>query len=270
MEEKEEVQKPVEEKAVEEQAVEKKAVEKKQELFGIRPVMEAIKDGKDVDKVLIQKGLQGELIKELWDLIKGYKVAYQIVPAQKLSRVSKKNHQGVIAFMSPISFQNVGEVLMSIYEKGETPLFLMLDRITDVRNFGAIARTAECAGVHAIILPEKGSARINSDALKTSTGALNKIPVCREHNLKNTIQFLKDSGLKIVGCTEKTNETVYDVDYSDPCVIVMGSEEDGISMEYLKMCDNRALIPMKGKTESLNVSVACGIIIYEAVRQRSI
>ncbi len=266
MEEKGEVQKPVEEKAVEQKTIEQK---KKQELFGIRPVMEAIKDGKEVDKVLIQKGLQGELIKELWDLIKGYKVAYQIVPAQKLSRVSKKNHQGVIAFMSPISFHNIGEVLMSVYEKGETPLFLLLDRISDVRNFGAIARTAECAGVHAIILPEKGSARINADALKTSTGALNKIPVCREHNLKNTIQFLKDSGLKVVGCTEKTNETVYDVDYSDPCVIVMGSEEDGISAEYLKMCDNRALIPMKGKTASLNVSVACGIIIYEAIRQRS-
>ncbi len=262
MEEKAEVEKTVEVQKIEEKQV-------KQELFGIRSVMEAIKDGKDIDKVLIQKGLQGDLIKELWDLVKSHKVAYQVVPVQKINRVTKKNHQGVVAFMSPISFYNIGEVLMSVYEKGETPLFLLLDRISDVRNFGAIARTAECAGVHAIILPEKGSARINSDALKTSTGALNKIPVCREHNLKNTIQFLKDSGLKIVGCTEKTNETVYDVDYTDPCVVIMGSEEDGISGEYLKMCDNRALIPMKGKTESLNVSVACGVIIYEAVRQRA-
>mgnify|MGYP000254952113 CR=1 FL=1 len=267
MEEKEEVQKEEVQKAEVQKTEE---IKPKQELFGIRSVMEAIKDGKDIDKVLIQKGLQGDLIKELWELVKGHKVAYQIVPAQKLHRITKKNHQGVIAHMSPISFHNIGEVLMSVYEKGETPLFLLLDRISDVRNFGAIARTAECAGVHAIILPEKGSARINADALKTSTGALNKIPVCREHNLKNTIQFLKDSGLKIVGCTEKTNETVYDVNYVDPCVILLGSEEDGISSEYLKMCDSRALIPMKGKTESLNVSVACGVIIYEAVRQRSL
>jgi 23S rRNA (guanosine2251-2'-O)-methyltransferase len=246
----------------------KSPTNQKQELFGIRPVMEAIKDGKDIDKVLIQKGLQGDLSKELWDLIKSHKVAYQIVPVQKMNRLTKKNHQGVFAFMSPITFHNVGEVLMSVYEKGETPFFLMLDRVSDVRNFGAIARTAECAGVHAIILPEKGSAKINSDALKTSTGALNRIPVCREHNLKNTIQFLKDSGMKVVGCTEKTDQTVFDNSYTDPCLVIMGSEEDGISGEYLKMCDDRAMIPMTGKTESLNVSVACGIILYEAVRQR--
>lgn len=238
------------------------------EIFGMHPVMEAIKEGKTIDKILIQRGLQGDLSKDLWDLIKENNINYQIVPIQKLNRLTKKNHQGVFAFISPVDYEITSDVLMRVFEDGETPLFMILDRITDVRNFGAIARTAECAGVHAIIIAEKGGARINADAIKTSTGALHRISICKEHNLKNLIHFLQNSGLQVVSCSEKTEELMYDVDMSIPTAIIMGSEEDGISEAYLKLSDKKVKIPMLGKTESLNVSVAAGLIVYEAVRQR--
>jgi 23S rRNA (guanosine2251-2'-O)-methyltransferase len=237
-------------------------------IFGLRPIIEAIQAGKEIDTLFIQKGLKNELFQELWQLVRSHKVNYKHVPVEKLNRLTRKNHQGVFAFISPVSFHKTDHVIQEVFERGETPLFLILDRVTDVRNFGAIVRTAECSGVHAVIVPEKGSAAINGDALKTSAGALHNIPICREFNLKATIDYLKNCGLQMVGCTEKTDDMIYAPDYSLPTAIIMGSEEDGISPEYLKLCDHKAKIPMSGTIGSLNVSVSAGVILYEAVRQR--
>jgi 23S rRNA (guanosine2251-2'-O)-methyltransferase len=243
---------------------------KKQEnlIYGIRPVIETIKAGKEVDKVFIQKGLQGEHFAELFALLREYEIPYQHVPIEKLNRITRKNHQGILAFVSAIIYQPIEEIIQSIFEKGENPLILILDRITDVRNFGAIARTAECAGVHAILIPMQGGAQINADAMKTSAGALNNIPVSRSKNLGNTIDFLKNSGLQIAAATEKTDNYYYDIDMSVPTAIIMGSEEDGVSPAYLKKTDHKVRIPIMGTTESLNVSVATGILVFEAVKQR--
>ena len=237
-------------------------------IFGLRPIIEAIQAGKEIDTLFIQKGLKNELFQELWQLVRAHKVNYKHVPVEKLNRLTRKNHQGVFAFISPINFHKTDNVIQDVFEKGENPLFLILDRVTDVRNFGAIVRTAECCGVQAVIVPEKGSAAINGDALKTSAGALHNIPICREFNLKATIEYLKNCGLQIVGCTEKTDDMIYQPDFSVPTAIIMGSEEDGISPEYLKLCDHKAKIPMNGTIGSLNVSVSAGVILYEAVRQR--
>lgn len=242
--------------------------ESNQLIFGIRPIIEAIESGKELESLFIQKGLSGGLFRELQSCIQQYKIPYQIVPIEKLNRLTLKNHQGVAAFVSPITYQPIEEIVTSIFERGEVPLLLILDRITDVRNFGAIVRTAECAGVHAVIIPAKGAAQVNPDAVKTSAGALYKLPVCREANLKNTIQFLKDSGLQVVACTEKTETSVFQNDYSVPTAIILGSEEDGISPEYLKLTDAKAKIPLMGEIASLNVSVSAGIILYEVLRQR--
>lgn len=244
--------------------------DKSLEVFGLHPVMEAIRAGKEFDKIFMQKGLQGELAMELRALLKEHNMIFKAVPVEKLNRLTRKNHQGVFGFISPVNFFKLGDVLMDTYEKGKSPLFLMLDRVTDVRNFGAIARTAECCGVHAIILPKVGGAQLNADALKTSAGALMNIPICREQNLVHSLQYLQKSGLKIVACTEQTNTNLYDIAFNDPAVIVMGSEEDGISEDILDLADAKTRIPMYGKTESLNVSVACGVILYEAVRQRQL
>jgi 23S rRNA (guanosine2251-2'-O)-methyltransferase len=237
-------------------------------LFGIRPVIEAIKSGKEIDKILIQQGIRSENYQELMQLIKNHNVPFQFVPPEKLNRVTNKNHQGIIAYVSPVEFQRAEDIVPAIFDAGEQPLLLILDRITDVRNFGAILRTAECAGVHAVIIPTRGSAQINADAVKTSAGALFRVPVCRSENLKNTIDFLKESGLKIIACTEKAAENHFKLDFTEPIAIIMGSEEDGISAEYLKKCDSRAKIPMRGDIASLNVSVAAGIILFEAIKQR--
>ncbi len=237
-------------------------------IYGIRPVIEAVKSSKEIDKLLIQRGLRNNMFYELKKLIKKFNIPFQYVPVEKLNRITSKNHQGIICFLSYISYQQIEDILPTIYEQGEAPLILILDRITDVRNMGAIARTAECAGVNAIIIPSKGSAQINPDAVKTSAGALLKIPVHRSNNLKNTIEYLKNSGLKIVACTEKTNDLYYSVDFALPTAIIMGSEENGVSEEYLKISDSKVKIPLKGEIESLNVSVAAGIILYEAVKQR--
>lgn len=237
-------------------------------IFGLRPIIEAIQAGKEIDTLFIQKGLKNELFQKLWQLVRAHKVNYKHVPVEKLNRLTRKNHQGVFAFISPINFHKTDNVIQDVFEKGENPLFLILDRVTDVRNFGAIVRTAECSGVQAVIVPEKGSAAINGDALKTSAGALHNIPICREFNLKATIEYLKNCGLQIVGCTEKTDDMIYQPDFSVPTAIIMGSEEDGISPEYLKLCDHKAKIPMNGTIGSLNVSVSAGVILYEAVRQR--
>ena len=237
-------------------------------IFGIRPVIEAVKAGKEIDKLLIQNGLQGELIQELKRLIEKNKILFQYVPVEKLNRLTKKNHQGVICFVSMVSFGAIENVLPTVYEQGKIPLILILDRITDVRNFGAISRTAECAGVDAIIIPAKETAQINADAMKTSAGALNRIPVCRSKNLKNTIEFLKNSGMQIIACTEKAQIAYYEIDYALPTAIIVGSEENGIDKEYLSI-SKVVKIPMLGEIESLNVSVAAGIVVFEAIRQRS-
>ncbi len=237
-------------------------------LIGTRPILEALEAGKEIDKIMIQKGLKSQTFQELWPLIKKHHTPYQHVPIEKLNRITRKNHQGVIAFTAAVTFQNLDEIITRCFERGEDPLILMLDRITDVRNFGAICRTAECTGVHAVVVPTRGSAPVNYDALKTSAGALNHIPVCREEKLKETIDFLKNSGLKIVACTEKTDTSLYDTDLAGPACLIMGSEEDGVSPAYLDMCDSAVKLPMKGKIGSLNVSVACGALLYEVIRQR--
>jgi len=242
--------------------------EEKNYIFGIRAIIEAVNAGKTIDKLFIQKGLHNDLFAELWKLVRLKRINYKHVPLEKINRLTRKNHQGVFAFISPIDFHNIEDVVPSLYEQGKNPLILVLDRITDVRNFGAIARTAECAGVDAIIIPEQNAAAINADAIKTSAGALHKITVCRTWNLKLAIQFMKESGIQLVGCTEKTQDMMYKPDYTTPTAIIMGSEEDGVSPEFLKMCDARAKIPMAGKIASLNVSVATGVILYEAIRQR--
>ena len=242
--------------------------EEKNYIFGIRAIIGAVEAGKTIDKLFIQKGLHNDLFAELWKLVRVKRINYKHVPLEKINRLTRKNHQGVFAFISPIDFHNIEDVIPKLYEEGKNPLVLVLDRITDVRNFGAIARTAECAGVDAIIIPEQNAAAINADAIKTSAGALHKITVCRTWNLKLAIQFMKESGIQLVGCTEKTQDNMYKPDYTPPTAIIMGSEEDGVSPEFLKMCDARAKIPMAGKIASLNVSVATGVILYEALRQR--
>ncbi len=242
--------------------------ESNQLVFGIRAVMEAIRSGKEIESLYIQRGLGGELFNELKSTLNEFQVTAQQVPVEKLNRITAKNHQGIVAFISPIVYQKIEDIIPQVYERGEVPLVLVLDGITDVRNMGAIARSAECAGVHAIVLPLKGSAQINEDAIKTSAGALYQIPVCRHNNLLQTVQFLQSSGLQLVCCTEKTTENIYQPDYTSPTAIIMGSEEDGIGNELIRIADHLAKIPMFGKIESLNVSVSTGVILYEAVRQR--
>ncbi len=236
-------------------------------VFGVQSVLETLRAGKEIDKILIQREL-GSI--EVTEFARLRGIPVQKVPTEKLDRITRKNHQGVIAFVSAINYVKLENVVAGIYEKGEVPLLLILDRITDVRNFGAIARTAECTGVHGIVIPTKGAAQINADAMKTSSGALNFIPVCREDNLADTIKYLKDSGIQVVACTEKVYKSIYELDFNVPTAIVMGSEEDGISEELLKKADELASIPMSGKVGSLNVSVANGVILYEAVRQRKV
>jgi len=238
-------------------------------LYGMRPVIEAIAAGKEIDKLMLQQGLKGELVPELRKLINENNIPYQYVPIEKLNRLVRGNHQGVVCFVSPVIFQPIENLLLSVFDKGETPLFIILDRITDVRNMGAIARTAECAGAHGLIIPEKGGAPISADAMKASAGALNSIPVHRSSNLKNTIDYLKQSGLKIVAASEKGKSNYYDTDLTGPLAIIMGSEEDGVSGEYLRRCDEVLNIPMRGTIGSLNVSVAAGILLFEVVKQHS-
>lgn len=241
-------------------------------VFGVQSVTETINAGKPIDKLFIQRELGRTSPKVAYILEEAKKrdVPVAKVPLDKLNRITRKNHQGIIAFISAVHYQPLSNVIPQLYEEGKTPLILVLDRLTDVRNFGAIARTAECAGVHAIVIPARGSAQVNSDAMKTSSGALNYLPVCRENNLEKTIEFLQSSGLQIVACTEKTNDTIYAPDYTAPTAIVMGSEEDGISQALIRKADHLAKIPLQGEIGSLNVSVATAVIVYEAVRQRSV
>ena len=237
-------------------------------VYGMHPVIEVIKSGKEIDRLFIQQGLKGEMLPELRREMKAYAVNYQYVPVEKLNRLVRGNHQGVVCFVSPVSFQPIENLLMSAFEQGETPLFLILDRVTDVRNLGAIARSAACAGVHGLIVPEKGSAPINADAVKTSAGALASLPVHRSTNLKTTIDYLKDSGLTIVAASEHASNNYYDTNLLGPLAIIVGSEETGVSGEYLQRCNNVVKIPLSGNIGSLNVSVAAGIVLFEVVKQR--
>lgn len=237
-------------------------------IFGTRAVIEAINAGRDIEKIILQKGLSNDLYNQLRQAMRSQNIPLQFVPPEKLRRMTDKNHQGVIAYLTQITYYATEELLPPLFENGKTPLLLLLDRVTDVRNFGAIARTAECAGVDFIIIPSRGAAQINGDAIKTSAGALHRIKVCREDNLKNTIDFLKQSGLQIIACHEKTETFIYDADLKKPSAIIMGSEENGISNEYLKRSDMQVKIPMTGQIASLNVSVAAGIVLFEAVKQR--
>ncbi len=242
----------------------------KEMIFGIRAVIEAIQAGKDIDKILIRRDMTSELGRELSSIMKETVIPVQKVPVEKLNRITSKNHQGVIAYISPVTYQRMEDIIPGIYEEGRVPFIVVLDGITDVRNFGAIARTCECAGVDAIIIPAKGGAPINPDAVKTSAGALLSIPVCREESLKNALIFIKNSGIKLIAATEKASKNYTDIIFSDPVAIIMGSEEDGVDPENLRLCDETTCIPLLGKIESLNVSVAAGIMIYEAIRQRGI
>lgn len=241
---------------------------KEQLIYGIHPVMEALEAGKPLDKVMIQRGLRHETLQKVLSHLKKFNTPFQFVPKTKLDRTTGKNHQGLIAFLSPVEYQDLQWLLPSIFEKGETPLLLILDRVTDIRNFGAICRSAECAGVHAIIVPEKGSAQINADAIKTSAGALLRVPICRVKSLVNTLKYLADSGIKSYAVHEKAKTPYYQQDLSIPLAIVMGSEEDGISDKVLIETQLSVVIPMKGETESLNVSVSTAIILFETLRQR--
>ena len=244
-------------------------MEKNEMIFGIRAVIEAVEAGKEIDKILVKKDLQGDLAKELFDLIKGRGFFVQRVPVERLNRITRKNHQGVIAFISAVSYQRLGDIIPSLFEEGKVPFIVLLDGITDVRNFGAIARTCECAAVDAVIIPAKNSVTVNADAVKTSAGALHTLPVCREQNLKDTLQYLKNSGFHIVAATEKGDYDYTKADYTGPMCIIMGAEDKGVSYDNLALCDEWVKIPMLGTIESLNVSVAAGILIYEAVKQRT-
>lgn len=237
-------------------------------IFGIRPVIEAVEAGKELDKIFIQKSLQGDLVAELKKTLQQAGIQAKIVPQEKLNRLTTKNHQGVVAFLSPVIFHQIENVLAEVFERGEVPLILILDHLTDVRNFGAIVRTAECAGVHALIVPEVGAAAISGDAVKTSAGALMRMPLCRARHLRDAVFFMQQSGLQVVACTEKTSSQLYEPDYTKPTAIIMGNEETGISTNLIKVADHLARIPMMGKIGSLNVSVSAGIILYEALRQR--
>lgn len=237
-------------------------------IFGTRAVMEAIKAKREIEKIFVQSGLNNDLIKELIQVAKANGVPFTFVPQEKLNRLSTKNHQGVICQLAAVQYANLENIIDKTYSEGREPFLLIVDRVTDVRNFGAIARTAECAGLDAIILGDSGNAPITGDAMKTSAGALSHLPVCRVKDLKKTIRFLKENGVQIIACTEKGNSMLYEINLNTPLALVMGSEEDGISPQLLKEADYLAKIPMKGKISSLNVSVAAGVSIYEAIRQK--
>lgn len=241
----------------------------KQLIYGLHPVMEAVKAGRNFERLYIQKNLEGDSIRQLRQLLAQHHVQYQLVPAEKINRLTQGNHQGVVGILSQIVYNDIEQLLPVIYEKGEVPFIVIADRITDVRNLGAIARTAECAGVHALVVPDQESAMINADALKTSAGALARIPVCRSSNLRVTTLFLRESGLKIIAVSEKGSEFYTQTDLTGPVALILGSEENGISQHLLKMADHICKIPLLGEISSLNVSVAAGIFMYEVVRQRN-
>lgn len=245
-------------------------MKEKEMIFGIRAVIEAAEAGKDIDKVLVKRELSGELFKELQEVLRRYEIPMQKVPVERIDRITRKNHQGVIAFTSAVTYQKLDQIVPFLYEQGKNPFIVVLDGVTDVRNFGAIARTCEVAGVDAIVIPARGSVSVNADAIKTSAGALHLIPVCRENNLKEAVVFLKNSGIKVVAATEKAAKNYTETDLSVPVAILMGSEDEGVSPEILRICDELIKIPQFGSIQSLNVSVAAGVMVYEVIRQRKL
>jgi 23S rRNA (guanosine2251-2'-O)-methyltransferase len=237
-------------------------------IYGIHPILEALNAGKDIEKIMLSREVRNPQVREITGIAEQREIPVQKVPNEKLDSFTKANHQGIIAFVSMIEYQPIEDLLIGSFESGRQPMFVILDRITDVRNFGAIARSAECAGVDALIIPSRGSAQVNADAIKTSAGALNIIPVHRSPNLKDTLRYLKDSGVRLIAVTEHGSTDYGTTDLTGPVAFILGSEEDGISPEYLKLCNERIKIPLTGTISSLNVSVAAGIIIFEALRQR--
>ena len=236
-------------------------------VFGIRPVIEAIEAGRQIEKVMIRKGAEGQLLSELSEICRAQRIHVQQVPVEKLNRTVRGNHQGVVAQISPIVYADVEDMLAEI-PASQPALIVIFDGITDVRNFGGIARSAECAGAQGLIVPIKNSAPVNADAMKASAGALNNIPVCRVGSIRNTIKMLQSTGIRVVAASEKADRTLYDADMTGPTAIVMGSEEQGISKEVLKLCDMTVAIPQYGNIQSLNVSAAAAVMLFEAVRQR--
>lgn len=237
-------------------------------IYGLRAIIEAIEAGKEIDKIFIKKDLSGDLASELLGLVKETHIPVQRVPVEKLNRITRRNHQGAIAMLSAVTYHRLDHLVPQLYEEGLLPFIVVLDGITDVRNFGAIARTCECAGVDAIVIPERGSVSVGADAVKTSAGALHRIPVCRERSMRNTVRFLQENGYKVVAASEKADINYTQADYTGPVAIVMGAEDTGIDPEVLKQCDTFVSIPMFGHIGSLNVSVAAGVMMYEVVRQR--
>ena len=239
------------------------------QIYGIRAVIEAINAGQPINKIFIQKGLKGDLYKELESSARKSGIGLSYVPVEKLNRLTRNNnHQGAVAQISPVEFHQFEELVEQVLNKEETPLFLMLDGVSDVRNFGAIIRTAECCGVHAIIVPKSGAAPITDDTVKTSAGAAFNVPIAKVDHLKDAIFYLQSSGIVVTGATEKADDEIYGIDFNQPTAIIMGSEEKGISPSTLNIIDHQAKLPLMGKIGSLNVSVACGVFLYEVVRQR--
>lgn len=237
-------------------------------IFGLHAIIEAIEAGKTIDKLLLKKDLSGDLAHTLINLARERDITIQRVPIEKLNHITRKNHQGAIAMLAAVTYYKVDQVLPAVFDEGMNPFFVILDGVTDVRNFGAIARTCDCAGVSAIVIPEKGSVSVNGDAIKTSAGALNYLPVCREHSLKEAITYLRQSGCRIIGTSDKNSVNYTSENYTGPVALVLGSEGKGISPEVMRQCDAFVKIPEFGNINSLNVSVAGGIMMYEVVRQR--
>ncbi|WP_436517873.1 23S rRNA (guanosine(2251)-2'-O)-methyltransferase RlmB [Ekhidna sp. To15] len=237
-------------------------------IYGIRTVIEAVKSGQHLERVFVQKSLKGDLYRELMQELHQTSTPISKVPSERINKFTTKNHQGVVALISPVQYHTLEHLVPQLYEEGKNPLILMLDEITDIRNFGAIARTAECLGVHCIVIPSRGGAQINEDAVKTSAGAFNYLPVCREQSLMDAARFLQESGITIIACSEKAKKTLDQIDFTTPTAVIMGSEERGISNELMELSNEIAKIPMSGSIESLNVGVAAGMALYEVQRQR--
>ncbi len=236
-------------------------------IFGVHAVIEAIRAGRELNKILIQKGMNKELFLDLKEALKGENHTLQFVPVEKLNGITDNNHQGVIAYVSPVEYYKAEELVEELLEEGKKPFVLALDRLTDVRNFGAIARTAECEGVDAIIIPSKGSVTVTPDAIKTSAGALNRIKVCKTDNLKDTLFYIQQCGVRLVACTEKSSVPLYQTNLRGSVAVIMGSEKDGITQDLINLSDISCRIPMRGEIASLNVSVAAGMVLYEKLRQ---
>ncbi len=243
-------------------------MEQDNQIFGIRAIIEAVEAGKDIDKVFIQKDAQGELMNELLKLLKRKNINFSYVPVEKLNRLTSKNHQGAVANISPISFLSLEELVEGVLEKKDKPLFVVLDQLSDARNFGAIIRTAVCCGADGIIISKNGAAPVNGDTVKTSAGAVFNIPICKVDHIKDAVFYLQGSGVMTIGATEKAEKEIYDVDLNIPVAIIMGSEDKGINPSVLKVIDEKAKLPMFSSIDSLNVSVACGAFLYEIIRQR--